>query len=229
MFRAAGAAPEGVALSEAFDRLAKRLADGSSRRDILKAVGGFLAGGFLLGFGGRADGSDLADVCRDYCSPCTGAKGGAHGKCINACHKTLQSNPSAVPCGSCTALVPFTPCTGSAICCNGSCVNQSTDDSNCGACGNVCPPGTTCSAGACVTTNLCAGIVCTAIDQCHAAGVCDPTTGLCSNPPLADGTACNDGNACTQTDTCQGGVCVGSNPVVCPAGTQCNPANGECM
>jgi hypothetical protein len=49
---------KGAPTSEAFDRLAKRLADGSSRRDILKAVGGFLAGGLLLGFdGGPAAGT----------------------------------------------------------------------------------------------------------------------------------------------------------------------------
>ena len=32
----------------------------------------------------------------------------------------------------------------------------------------------------------------------------------------------NDGNVCTQTDTCQGGICVGSNPVVCTASDQCH-------
>src|SRR5207247_9484497 len=42
-----------------------------------------------------------------------------------------------------------------------------------------------------------------------------------------DGTACNDGNACTQTDTCQAGACVGSNPVVCSASDQCHVA-GTC-
>ena len=48
-----------------------------------------------------------------------------------------------------------------------------------------------------------------------------------------DGAACSDGNACTQSDTCQAGVCVGGNPVVCSAdechdaGT-CNPSTGAC-
>ncbi len=31
-----------------------------------------------------------------------------------------------------------------------------------------------------------------------------------------DGGTCNDNNVCTQTDTCQSGECVGSNPVSCP-------------
>ena len=48
-----------------------------------------------------------------------------------------------------------------------------------------------------------------------------------------NGTTCNDGDACTQTDTCQLGMCVGGNPVMCTAdachsaGT-CNPADGTC-
>jgi hypothetical protein len=60
---------------------------------------------------------------------------------------------------------------------------------------------------------------------------CAPATGCVhtnnTNP-------CDDGNLCTQTDTCQGGVCVGSDVVTCSpldqchvAGT-CNPATGFC-
>ena len=54
---------------------------------------------------------------------------------------------------------------------------------------------------------------------------------FCSAAP--DGTPCNDLNACTQTDTCQGGICVGGNAVSCPpqdschVGT-CDPATGSC-
>ena len=65
-------------------------------------------------------------------------------------------------------------------------------------------------------------VVCTASDQCHDAGTCNPATGVCSNPAKPNGTACNDGNACTQTDTCQAGVCTGSNPVVCTGPDQCH-------
>ncbi len=44
--------------------------------------------------------------------------------------------------------------------------------------------------------DLCAGVVCTALDACHVAGTCDPTTGLCDDPPASDGTPCPCG-ACT--------------------------------
>jgi hypothetical protein len=89
--------------------------------------------------------------------------------------------------------------------------------------GNVCTQTDTCQTGVCVGSNP---VVCAATDQCHTAGVCDALTG-CSNPTVANGTACNDGNVCTQTDICQTGVCVGSNPVVCAAIDQCHTA-GVC-
>src|SRR5207249_1695696 len=65
-------------------------------------------------------------------------------------------------------------------------------------------------------------------------GTCNPATGACSNPAKPDGTTCNDGNACTRTDSCQAGVCTGTNPVVCATADQChdagtcNPATGAC-
>src|SRR5207247_2188257 len=77
-------------------------------------------------------------------------------------------------------------------------------------------------------------VVCTAQDQCHDVGTCDPASGQCSNPAMLDGAACSDGNACTQTDACQGGSCTGTNPVVCTAQDQCHdagtcdPASGQC-
>jgi hypothetical protein len=77
-------------------------------------------------------------------------------------------------------------------------------------------------------------VVCGAADACHQAGICDPATGLCSDPSAPEGTPCDDGNACTQTDGCQAGVCTGGNPIVCSAADQChvagicNVATGVC-
>src|SRR5439155_7095690 len=81
-----------------------------------------------------------------------------------------------------------------------------------------------CQAGACVGTNP---VVCTASDQCHTAGTCNPATGACSNPARPNAAPCNDGNPCTLTDTCQAGACVGTNEVVCTASDQCHTA-GTC-
>src|SRR3989442_1225540 len=87
-----------------------------------------------------------------------------------------------------------------------------------------------CSPAGCTHTP----VVCAAADQCHDPGTCNPATGACSNPAKPDGAACNDGNACTRTDSCQAGVCTGTNPVACAAADQrhdagtCHPATGAC-
>jgi stigma-specific protein Stig1 len=68
--------------------------------------------------------------------------------------------------------------------------------------------------------NTCVPIVCTALDQCHTAGICDPSTTLCSNPIASDGATCDDGDACTAGDACSGGVCQrGPINVCCPPPT----------
>ena len=89
---------------------------------------------------------------------------------------------------------------------------------------NACTQSDSCQSGVCTGSNP---VICTAFDQCHVPGVCNTGTGICSNPNASDGTACNDANACTQTDSCQTGVCTGSNPVVCTAIDQCHVA-GVC-
>src|SRR5262249_14961607 len=102
--------------------------------------------------------------------------------------------------------------------------------------GTPCNDGTastsldSCQAGVCGGT----GTVCRAIDQCHNAGTCNPTTGVCSNPAKPNGTSCSDSNACTTVDTCQAGTCVGTSPVVCVSLDQCHdpgtcdPVSGTC-
>jgi hypothetical protein len=93
-------------------------------------------------------------------------------------------------------------------------------------------------AGKCATViNNCGKPVacdpCTCATGCPQCQRCNPDTGLCD--PVADDTICDDGDACTQTDSCQGGVCVGTNPIVCTALDQChkvgtcNPGTGVCV
>jgi hypothetical protein len=79
---------------------------------------------------------------------------------------------------------------------------------------NACTQTDTCQGGSCVGNP----VVCTASDQCHDAGTCNPMTGVCSDPAKADGTACSDNNACTQNDTCVAGVCTPGEytcPTIC--------------
>ena len=73
--------------------------------------------------------------------------------------------------------------------------------------GDLCTVNDTCQNGACVAGTAKA---CPAPDACHGPGVCQPATGECVYPDLANGTSCSDGDACTQGDTCQDGVCRGT-------------------
>lgn len=84
--------------------------------------------------------------------------------------------------------------------------------------GNGCTQTDTCQSGVCVGADP---VVCSAPDDCHDAGACDPATGACSQPAKADGTACNDGDSCTQSDSCQDGVCLGGSPVSCDDADPC--------
>ncbi len=97
--------------------------------------------------------------------------------------------------------------------------------------GDGCTTSDSCQNGTCSAGTP---VVCQPLDGCHVAGLCDPATGLCTNPAKGDGAGCDDSNACTRTDTCQAGACVGSNPVVCAAAEcrepgLCQPDAGTCV
>ncbi len=104
--------------------------------------------------------------------------------------------------------------------------------------GTVCSDGNPCTWGDTCQNKVCTpdpnrATQCSASDQCHNAGICDITSGQCSNPAKGDGTTCDDGNACTQTDSCQGGTCTGTNLMTCAPGDQCHlgvcdPGSGAC-
>ena len=150
------------------------------------------------------------------------------------------------------------PCTETSVCSDGSCVgsepvvcealDQCHDvgvcDERTGECsnptkdngaecddGNLCTLTDQCKTGVCVGADV---MVCTPLTQCHTAGVCDETTGDCSTPKKEDGELCNDDDACSTTDTCQNGVCAGSNFTVCElrgdcdARADCNSQTGDC-
>jgi MYXO-CTERM domain-containing protein len=113
----------------------------------------------------------------------------------------------------------------------GNCVASALQDGTACNDGNACTQTDGCVSGVCQGDNP---VVCSASDQCHAVGNCNPATGVCSDPPADDGSACDDSNACTQTDTCQSGVCQGVDEVVCSASDQCHEVgicdtqNGTC-
>lgn len=86
---------------------------------------------------------------------------------------------------------------------------------------DACTRADHCAAGQCVGSDV---VVCTASDQCHVAGICDPKTALCSNPTAAEGAMCmlpNASAACTAgacgVVSCASGFgnCDGNNPNGC--------------
>jgi hypothetical protein len=96
--------------------------------------------------------------------------------------------------------------------------------------GNACTTGDVCKAGSCAPTDA---VACPMPRACHGVGTCDPKTGACSTPTLADGVPCDDGDLCTKHDVCAGGACRGLDPVVCAQPTcgetpSCVPSTGLC-
>ena len=124
----------------------------------------------------------------------------------------LTACPSASPAALCADVV----CVASDAChdvgtCDpqtGSCSNPAKQNGTVCNDGDSCTLADSCQNGACVAG---APKTCTASDQCHDVGSCDPQTGNCANPAKQNDTACTDGNSCTLTDSCQSGACVGGN------------------
>jgi hypothetical protein len=107
--------------------------------------------------------------------------------------------------GACPAI---DGCHGTGVCSSatGVCSKPARPDNTACDDHDVCTLTDRCQAGRCTGTNP---RMCTASDQCHLAGTCDPVAG-CSNPAKLDGATCDDRNACTRTDMCHGGACGGA-------------------
>jgi hypothetical protein len=103
----------------------------------------------------------------------------------------------------------------------GDCSNPPVENGTSCSDSNACTGPDTCQSGVCTPGTA---VVCTALDQCHDVGVCDTTTGVCSNPDKPNNTPCTDGNACTTGEACQAGVCTGGTETVCTAQDQCHNA-----
>jgi hypothetical protein len=144
--------------------------------------------------------------------------------CDGTCGQVKNNCQKSVDCGSC-ACEPA--CAACQVCdeASQSCLPDPAQEAErCGGC-------RICADGECVID---ASIVCTALDQCHEVGECDPATGECTNPRKPDDTPCDDGDACTSGESCQNGECVGTatdcsaESDVCNDGV-CRPSDGACI
>lgn len=187
------------------------------------------ASGTSCGLDGTCDGAGACSYlpkegasCDDASNRCITGRTCQNHVCTAGTTKTCGASDQCHIAGTCD------PATGN-------CSNPSGNQGQActGTDSNLCNQTHTCQSGSCVGSNP---KTCTASDQCHAAGTCNPATGTCSNPTGNEGQACTgaDSNLCNQTHTCQSGTCVGSNPKPCAALDQChtagtcNPATGTC-
>lgn len=149
-----------------------------------------LANGTPCGFGGQCQSRVCVGSLAPIGSPC-GVDAACHsGHCVDSvCCDTACGGNSPIDCASCSVATGATA--------NGTCT--SLDGVNCND-ESGCSLNDMCQSGTCSGTS---SVVCSALDECHDAGVCDPTTSQCNHPEKADGTSCSIG-------TCQAGVCAAS-------------------
>lgn len=134
---------------------------------------------------GRPNGTSCTDG-----NACTGNDTCQSGHCVAGGAVTCTTDQ----CHTVGACVPASGCPAPVAKADGTSCND----------GNACTDSDACQSGVCAAGNPKS---CFAQDQCHGAGTCNPATGACSNPVLADGTTCSDGDACTSADKCQAGAC----------------------
>jgi stigma-specific protein Stig1 len=142
-------------------------------------------------------------ICTPFCDLCesdvTSPTGCSHTCTAKNCN---EFKTSCHPCSN--------PCEGGQFC-GGFCKDTSSDPKNCGACGNVCPPGVTCQNGTCGCPP----------GQTICNGICTDTSSNSSNCG-----AC--GNACRAGEICQNGACVQANcRVYCSTWNSCNQTCGK--
>jgi hypothetical protein len=155
-----------------------------------------------------------------------------HGRCEHpSCVGVVSSSTSSTVASTCPL-----PDGSFGTCCDGACraVSDLHDDANCGACGNLCPPGLACTGIRCAPP---ASIACDSLTNapCPAGTIC-PYGSTCERSSC---TGVGDGVVCAlsigRDGVCCAGACVdtGSDPAncgacgtVCPAGTACG---GSCI
>jgi len=194
--------------------------------DVTADVRGFLGGSFTnFGWQLRSDALTgavlLAVGSRESSKPprlvISVACGAGFGDCdhnpANGCEQPLNTVSNCLGCGvSCD---DANPCTADS--CDAATGCKHTPVANGTTCsdGNACTQADTCQAGACTAGSP---VTCSATDQCHAAGVCEPATGACSNPPQPAGSTCSGSNVCDGSGSC----------VQCLAASTCPGVDSAC-
>ncbi len=187
---------------DALDAIARGLARGMSRRQALRTGGALLLGTTFLTPAqawAKVKGKPKSKRCPRH-----------HVSCNHQCcppgeicfHPKAKKHGKHAP-----KPKPYCACPPRSKRCKGKCVNTGKDASNCGRCGNTCPPGQFCSGGKC---------------GCPAGRTqCGNT---CVNPSSDPNNCGACGHVCAEGTTCASGACVGGG---CPAGT--TNCSGACV
>ncbi|KAH7129620.1 hypothetical protein B0J13DRAFT_564330 [Dactylonectria estremocensis] len=180
----------------------------------------------------------LAFVTTAWTRPQTGGPGG-NIACAKWCAANFPINtgsvctsPAAHGTGPCWECGPQNTSPNKKLC-NGACTDTNTDKKNCGACGTVCPSGSSCISGTCVCSGgkpLCHGACPDLLYDPQNCGTCGT---VCSSSNCVNGAcACNPiGASCDSTtaSSCCSGHC---GPFGGPGGTFtpgcCNPGGQPC-
>lgn len=194
-----------------FDELTRLIAQKTSRRQMLKVLAGATVGGFLLQMDPRrAFASNSA--CAHFCNTAFGADTPAAAQCTSdAAHHRGLCYSACGPGG-----------TGGTVC-GGACIDTTSDSNNCGACGNVCSSGQTCTNGTCTATcqknpyMTCQGNA--TIATVNGTTTCVKT--CTSNADCTSGTC--EADADGVHSYCTGGGCSGCNNFYCSSDANCDP------
>ena len=197
--------------------------------------------GDVCGAGGCAGAEvtcpDDDDICTvDVCAPSTGLCGIPYTEGAACDDGDACTIGDACTAGVCAPGAPTTCPDDGDPCIADVCVPAT------GLCGVAAPNATPCEDGDLCTLNdgclagLCAAgppKSCSEDGNPCTAGVCEPSTGLCSQLP-DNGTPCEDGDLCTGGDTCLAGACLPGVPTTCAADGNvctidaCDPLTGSC-
>ena len=150
--------------------------------------------------------SDPAN-CGACGAACPSASACVSGACVSAGNGSACTSGANCQSGNCVGGVCSACAAGQTLCGN-TCTNETTDPNNCGACGDVCPTGQTCTAGAC-------GTVCSGQNP----NLCGSTCTNLQTDPNNCGTC---GTVCPSGQTCTAGVCAAASASNCPAQTTNN-------
>ncbi|MBW1809229.1 MAG: proprotein convertase P-domain-containing protein [Deltaproteobacteria bacterium] len=178
-------------------------------------------GGVCTGFPNDCDdgNSCTVDICNEVDDVCVNTAAPDNTPCDDGQYCTLSEFCTGGICadGSPRNCSDGNPCTTDSCDEDGdACASAPSGD------GAPCDDGAYCSVGETCIAGACGGgspVDCSDGNACTS-NLCDESIDTCANPPVVDGTPCDDGEYCTIADACSGGFCTGAaNP--CSDGNPC--------